>query len=232
MTAPRIGIFLSSEEHGPRDLVRFGAAAVEHGFADLSVSDHYHPWVGEQGNSPFVWNVLGGLAAVAPDARLGPTPGRLPGDVAAEALTDEVDRPTGALGGPYHHVLDEREQAVDVAVVDPEPPAGHPMAPRSEDQAQRRSAEVADVAAREDEHRAPVAASGASTQGQAREGEQEPRHLPDRSQLTDLASAHPAQPRPAPATTGRTPSSPCCVVAIGHPFPVACSGRRRTTNPR
>ncbi|HEV7721082.1 MAG TPA: LLM class flavin-dependent oxidoreductase, partial [Iamia sp.] len=71
MSTPRVGIFLSAEEHGPRDLVRFGAAASEHGFTDISVSDHYHPWVGEQGNSPFVWSVLGGLATAAPGARLG-----------------------------------------------------------------------------------------------------------------------------------------------------------------
>lgn len=94
MTA-RIGIFLSSEEHGPGDLVRFGAAAVEHGFSDLSVSDHFHPWVGAQGNSPFVWSVLGGLAAVAPDARLGtgvtcPTIRIHPAIVAQAAATTQL----------------------------------------------------------------------------------------------------------------------------------------------
>ncbi|WP_421121740.1 TIGR03557 family F420-dependent LLM class oxidoreductase [Aquihabitans daechungensis] len=72
MTAsPKIGYSLSSEEHGGKDLVRFGAAGVEHGFTDIIVSDHYHPWNDAQGHSPFVWNVLGGLAAAAPDARLG-----------------------------------------------------------------------------------------------------------------------------------------------------------------
>lgn len=72
MTTPsaRIGIFLSSEEHGPRPLVEAGAAAAAHGFADISVSDHYHPWLDEQGQSPFVWSVLGGLATAVPDARL------------------------------------------------------------------------------------------------------------------------------------------------------------------
>lgn len=69
--AARIGVFLSSEEHGPRDLVAHGAAAAEHGFTDLSVSDHFHPWIDAQGNSPFVWGVLGGLAAAVPTARLG-----------------------------------------------------------------------------------------------------------------------------------------------------------------
>lgn len=70
-SSPRIGIFLCAEEHGPRELVRFGAAAVEHGFGDVSVSDHFHPWVGEQGQSPLVWSVLGGIATAAPGARLG-----------------------------------------------------------------------------------------------------------------------------------------------------------------
>jgi G6PDH family F420-dependent oxidoreductase len=70
-TNPKIGYSLSSEEHTGKDLVRFGAAGVEHGFRDLIVSDHYHPWNGEQGNSPFVWSVLGGLATAVPEARLG-----------------------------------------------------------------------------------------------------------------------------------------------------------------
>jgi G6PDH family F420-dependent oxidoreductase len=68
---PIIGYSLSSEEHSGADLVRYGAAGVEHGFGDLIVSDHFHPWNDVQGQSPFVWNVLGGLASVAPDARIG-----------------------------------------------------------------------------------------------------------------------------------------------------------------
>ncbi|MFN8017965.1 MAG: TIGR03557 family F420-dependent LLM class oxidoreductase [Acidimicrobiales bacterium] len=71
MQQPIIGCSLSSEEHPGSSLVRFGAMARDHGFRDLVVSDHFHPWVGAQGNSPFVWSVLGGLAAMAPDARLG-----------------------------------------------------------------------------------------------------------------------------------------------------------------
>ena len=27
------------------------------------ISDHFHPWIDEQGQSPFVWSVLGGIAA-------------------------------------------------------------------------------------------------------------------------------------------------------------------------
>lgn len=100
----RIGIFLSSEEHGPRELVRYGAAAVELGFTDLSVSDHYHPWIDEQGQSPFVWNVLGGLAAIAPDARLGtgvtcPTFRIHPAIVAQAAATTAVQAGGGFFLG-------------------------------------------------------------------------------------------------------------------------------------
>lgn len=66
-----IGYTISSEEHGPREMVRFGAAAVEHGFDRIDLSDHFHPWNDEQGESPFVWSILGALAAVSPDLRLG-----------------------------------------------------------------------------------------------------------------------------------------------------------------
>jgi G6PDH family F420-dependent oxidoreductase len=68
---PTIGVALSSEEHGPRDLVRFGMMAADHGFSDLMISDHYHPWNEAQGESPFVWGVLGALASAAPGVRLG-----------------------------------------------------------------------------------------------------------------------------------------------------------------
>ncbi len=58
----KIGYFLSSEEFGPRDLVHQAKLAEAHGFQDLWVSDHYHPWNSTQGNSPFVWGVIGALA--------------------------------------------------------------------------------------------------------------------------------------------------------------------------
>ena len=56
------GYTLSSEEHGPRDLVRQARRAEEVGFDFLSISDHFHPWVSAQGHSPFVWSVLGAIA--------------------------------------------------------------------------------------------------------------------------------------------------------------------------
>jgi G6PDH family F420-dependent oxidoreductase len=58
------GYKLSSEEHGPNELVRQAAQAEEAGFSFASISDHFHPWVHAQGHSPFVWGVLGGIAQV------------------------------------------------------------------------------------------------------------------------------------------------------------------------
>lgn len=53
------GIALSSEEHRPQDLVRFAAQAEEGGMDYAILSDHFHPWIEAQGQSPFAWSVLG-----------------------------------------------------------------------------------------------------------------------------------------------------------------------------
>ena len=58
----RYGYFLSSEEHGPKELVEQARMAEQAGFTSLWISDHYHPWNGEQGQSPFVWSVIGALS--------------------------------------------------------------------------------------------------------------------------------------------------------------------------
>ncbi|MBV9537284.1 MAG: LLM class F420-dependent oxidoreductase [Solirubrobacterales bacterium] len=58
----KIGYFLSSEEWGPRELVELAAKAQDAGFEGLWISDHFHPWNDEQGHSPFVWSVIGGIA--------------------------------------------------------------------------------------------------------------------------------------------------------------------------
>lgn len=57
-----IGYHLSCEEHGPRQLVDQARRAEDAGFDYLQISDHFHPWVPQQGQSPFVWGVLGALA--------------------------------------------------------------------------------------------------------------------------------------------------------------------------
>ena len=58
----KIGYFLSSEEWGPQEQLEQAQMAEEAGFEALWISDHYHPWNDEQGNSPFVWSVIGGLS--------------------------------------------------------------------------------------------------------------------------------------------------------------------------
>jgi G6PDH family F420-dependent oxidoreductase len=60
---PEIGYFLGSEEHGPRELVAYAQQAEQAGFRSLWISDHFHPWLESQGQSPFVWSVIGGVAA-------------------------------------------------------------------------------------------------------------------------------------------------------------------------
>ncbi|MPY91531.1 MAG: TIGR03557 family F420-dependent LLM class oxidoreductase [Acidimicrobiia bacterium] len=65
------GYTLSSEEHAPADLVRNAARAEEVGFDFVSISDHYHPWVSEQGHSPFVWSVLGAISEATESIGVG-----------------------------------------------------------------------------------------------------------------------------------------------------------------
>jgi G6PDH family F420-dependent oxidoreductase len=66
-----MGYVLSSEETSPSDLVRNAGRAEEVGFATAWISDHYHPWIDAQGQSPFVWSVIGGVAATTERMRLG-----------------------------------------------------------------------------------------------------------------------------------------------------------------
>jgi G6PDH family F420-dependent oxidoreductase len=58
-----IGVFLSSEEHGPSALVQLAQMSEEAGFRSVLISDHFHPWTDRQGESPFVWSVIGGIAS-------------------------------------------------------------------------------------------------------------------------------------------------------------------------
>jgi G6PDH family F420-dependent oxidoreductase len=59
----RVGYFLSAEELAPATLVSTAQAAQQAGFDRIWVSDHYHPWTQEQGESGFVWSLLAAIAA-------------------------------------------------------------------------------------------------------------------------------------------------------------------------
>lgn len=50
------------EQSGPSQLVRDAAAAEQAGFGLAVISDHFSPWLDEQGHSPNTWAVLGGVA--------------------------------------------------------------------------------------------------------------------------------------------------------------------------
>jgi G6PDH family F420-dependent oxidoreductase len=58
----RIGYFLSSEEYSPAELIEQAKGAERAGFTSLWISDHYHPWVDAQGQSAFVWSMIGALS--------------------------------------------------------------------------------------------------------------------------------------------------------------------------
>jgi coenzyme F420-dependent glucose-6-phosphate dehydrogenase len=65
------GYALSSEEHPPNDLVRYAQRAEATGFTFAAISDHYHPWVDQQGQAPFVWSVLGAISHATSSLKLG-----------------------------------------------------------------------------------------------------------------------------------------------------------------
>lgn len=69
--AMELGFSLSSEEHRSGPLVEQALRAEEAGFGFALISDHYHPWIDRQGQSPFVWTVLGGIARETRALRVG-----------------------------------------------------------------------------------------------------------------------------------------------------------------
>ena len=58
----RFGYFLSCEEYSPQQLLEQARLAEEVGFDALWISDHYHPWNDNQGQSPMVWPVIGAIS--------------------------------------------------------------------------------------------------------------------------------------------------------------------------
>jgi G6PDH family F420-dependent oxidoreductase len=131
----RYGYFLASEENDPREIVRQARLAEEAGFDSLWISDHFHPWLDEQGESGFVWSMIGAIsqacslpvttAVTCPVSRLHPaitaqaaatsallTDGRFTlGVGTGEALNEHV---TGAAWPSAEERLDMLEEAVHV----------------------------------------------------------------------------------------------------------------------
>jgi coenzyme F420-dependent glucose-6-phosphate dehydrogenase len=120
-----IGYALSSEEHTPTDLVRNAARAEEAGFTFALISDHYHPWVDEQGHSPFVWSVIGGIAQATSRLRVGtgvtcPTVRIHPAIIAQAAATSAAMMPgrfflgVGSGENLNEHILGDRWPETDI----------------------------------------------------------------------------------------------------------------------
>lgn len=59
-----IGYAVMCEQFGPNELLDYSKQAEESGFTSLMVSDHFHPWVPQQGQSPFAWSLMGALGVV------------------------------------------------------------------------------------------------------------------------------------------------------------------------
>jgi coenzyme F420-dependent glucose-6-phosphate dehydrogenase len=130
------GLTLSSEEHEPARLLDIAQRAEECGFDFVSISDHFHPWLDDQGHSPFVWTMLGALAertkrvavvvgVTCPIMRIHPailaqataTTSRLLGDRftwgvgTGEALNEHI---LGDKWPPAPERLDMLDEAIDV----------------------------------------------------------------------------------------------------------------------
>jgi G6PDH family F420-dependent oxidoreductase len=120
----KIGYFLSCEEYGPRDLIDQAIAAEHAGFDSLWISDHFHPWTDEQGQSPFVWSMIGALSQVVSlpitTAVTCPTVRMHPAIIAHAAATAQVllaDRFALGVGSGEalnEHVTGSRWPVVDI----------------------------------------------------------------------------------------------------------------------
>jgi G6PDH family F420-dependent oxidoreductase len=91
----RLGYTLMTEQAGPTELVRHAAVAEQAGFDFEVISDHYFPWLEEQGHSPYAWGVLGAVAQVTDRVELMtyvtcPTMRYHPAVVAQQAATIQL----------------------------------------------------------------------------------------------------------------------------------------------
>jgi coenzyme F420-dependent glucose-6-phosphate dehydrogenase len=54
----RIGYAAALEQFGPVEMIDLCERAEQHGFVGVMAADHFQPWVPQQGQASFVWNVL------------------------------------------------------------------------------------------------------------------------------------------------------------------------------
>lgn len=120
-----IGYKLCSEEHGPNDLIRYAQQAEAVGFTFAMISDHFHPWTDRQGQSPFVWSVVGAIAQATKRIRIGtgvtcPTIRIHPAIIAHAAATAAAMMPErfmlglGSGENLNEHILGDRWPPADI----------------------------------------------------------------------------------------------------------------------
>ena len=119
----RIGYTLMGEQAGPVQLVADAVAAEQAGFDFVAASDHYNPWLAEQGHSPYVWSVLGAVAQATERIELMtyvtcPTMRYHPAVVAQKAATVQL-----LSGGRFTLGLGAGEHLNEHVVGGPWPPA-------------------------------------------------------------------------------------------------------------
>jgi G6PDH family F420-dependent oxidoreductase len=118
----RFGYFLSCEEYTPAQLVEQARLAEEAGFEALWISDHFHPWNDAQGQSPFVWSVIGAISEATDlpvtTAVTCPTVRTHPAVIAQAAATSAV-----MLGGRFTLGVGSGEALNEHILGDPWPTA-------------------------------------------------------------------------------------------------------------
>jgi G6PDH family F420-dependent oxidoreductase len=120
----KIGCFLSSEEHGPLELVEQARRAEQAGFHALWISDHFHPWVDAQGHSPFVWSVIAAIGqatslpvttgVTCPTVRMHPAIVAHAAATSAVMLEGRFGLGIGSGEALNEHVLGDRWPPIDV----------------------------------------------------------------------------------------------------------------------
>jgi len=119
LIVPSLGYSLSSEEFDAPTLVALAERAERAGFDFAGISDHFHPWVDAQGESPFVWGVLGAIAArterlelltgvTCPTQRIHPALVAQAAATAAQLLPGRFSLGVGTGENLNEHVLGDR----------------------------------------------------------------------------------------------------------------------------
>jgi Luciferase-like monooxygenase len=101
----RFGYFLSSEKYDPGELVRQARLAEQAGFDALWISDHFHPWLDDQGESGFVWSVI---RAISQSVSLPVTTAVMPdAEMARLYREDMISGPCGPDAGEHRNALSQ-----------------------------------------------------------------------------------------------------------------------------